>query len=237
MFERFSPEARGAVLRAGGEARGLGHGHIGTEHLLLGLIGATGTKSSEALIGAGAFLMPAREKVVEALASRSPRSTAGAGADLPYTDRAARALDRSGKLSLRLGSEQVRCEHILLSLLDVEGTAGQVLRGLGVDPQAVRHAVTSSAHRPALAETEVAAAPETAEALETAPQPMTAGGSGEAAESDTRRHRAPVCPGCGSALASSLGRLTTRLAGGSPADAVDVYYCTACGTAIGVQPG
>src|SRR5579875_3335946 len=110
MLDRFSPDARDAVTRATEEARGLGHGHVGTEHLLLGLIGATGTTSSEALVNAGAFLLPAREKVVEALSNRAPRPAAPSDGALPYTDRAARVLDRSGKLALRMGSEQVRCE-------------------------------------------------------------------------------------------------------------------------------
>lgn len=213
MFERFSPEARAAVSRAADEARGLGHGHIGTEHLLLGLIGATGTTASEALVGAGAFLLPAREKVIEALSARSPRSAAGAaGGDLPYTDRAARALDRSGKLSLRMGREQVRCEHILLSVLDVEGTAGQVLRGLGVEPDVVRNMVTSvlsGSHRPTA--------------------------SVHPAEQPHSRGHEPTCGTCGSPLAASLARATMRIAGGSSPDQVYVYYCGACGTAIGAH--
>jgi hypothetical protein len=212
MFERFSPEARDAVSRAGDEARALGHGHIGTEHLLLGLIGATGTASSEALISAGAFLLPAREKVIEALAGRSARSSAGTGADLPYTDRAARALDRSGKLALRMGSEQVRCEHILLSLLDVEGTAGQVLRGLGADPEVVRNLVLS-------------------------PPPTSAAPAGAPAGAEGRHRRRPdpICASCGSGLRTSLGRATIAIAGGQPADQADVYFCTVCGTAVGAR--
>lgn len=212
MFERFSPEARDAVSRAGDEARGLGHGHIGTEHLLLGLIGATGTTSAQALIGAGAFLLPAREKVIEALAARSPRSSAGTGADLPYTDRAARALDRSGKLALRMGSEQVRCEHILLSVLDVEGTAGQVLRGLGVDPEVVRSLILSG--RPA---SPAPAEPPAATKESHGPRP------------------GPICASCGSTLATSLGRAAITIAGDPPAHRVDIYYCTVCGTAVGAR--
>ena len=37
MFERFTREARRAVERAGEEANALGHGFVGTEHLLLAL--------------------------------------------------------------------------------------------------------------------------------------------------------------------------------------------------------
>jgi ATP-dependent Clp protease ATP-binding subunit ClpA len=38
MFERFTERARNVVVHAQGEARDLGHGYIGTEHLLLGLL-------------------------------------------------------------------------------------------------------------------------------------------------------------------------------------------------------
>ena len=38
MFERFTDTAREVVVEAQGEARALGHGRIGTEHLLLGAL-------------------------------------------------------------------------------------------------------------------------------------------------------------------------------------------------------
>ncbi|MGR6963022.1 Clp protease N-terminal domain-containing protein [Geodermatophilus sp. URMC 61] len=38
MFERFTSDAREVVVLAQEEARALRHGHIGTEHLLLGLL-------------------------------------------------------------------------------------------------------------------------------------------------------------------------------------------------------
>ena len=37
MFERFSDQARQVVVLSQEEARALGHGVIGTEHILLGL--------------------------------------------------------------------------------------------------------------------------------------------------------------------------------------------------------
>jgi ATP-dependent Clp protease ATP-binding subunit ClpA len=42
MFERFTNRARNAVVKAQEEARGLHHRHIGTEHLLLGILDAEG---------------------------------------------------------------------------------------------------------------------------------------------------------------------------------------------------
>ena len=38
MFERFTERARQVVVFAQDETRGLGHNHIGTEHLLVGLL-------------------------------------------------------------------------------------------------------------------------------------------------------------------------------------------------------
>ncbi|MFJ5234316.1 Clp protease N-terminal domain-containing protein [Kitasatospora sp. NPDC088391] len=38
MFERFAEAARRAVTDAAAEARRMGHGHLGTEHLLLGVL-------------------------------------------------------------------------------------------------------------------------------------------------------------------------------------------------------
>ena len=49
MFERFTDAAREAVAQAQVEARGLGHRHIGTEHLLLGLLADSESDSARGL--------------------------------------------------------------------------------------------------------------------------------------------------------------------------------------------
>jgi ATP-dependent Clp protease ATP-binding subunit ClpA len=46
MFERFTQEARDAVVRAQQEARQMHHGFIGTEHLLLGLVAGSTTTAA-----------------------------------------------------------------------------------------------------------------------------------------------------------------------------------------------
>jgi ATP-dependent Clp protease ATP-binding subunit ClpA len=211
MFERFDQEARNAVSTAHDEAYRLGHPHVGTEHLLLGLAAQTGTAASDALISAGASLVSIREKVVEALASRTTNPPSRVAEDLPFTDRASRSLDRAGKMSLRMGSEHVHCEHILLSVLAVEGTAGQVLRGLWVDPEAVRRALDSSKIAPSGEDSVTSAVPARV------------------------RRPDPRCGTCGALLASSLDRMTLPVGSAQPVAQVSVIYCTACGTAIGVD--
>lgn len=215
MLDRFGEDARQVVMQARSEASGLLHDHVGTEHLLLGLMGGEGTPASEALAAAGASVTSVRQKVIEALASRTTRRPPGADRDLPFTDRASRALDRAGRLSLRTGSDEVRAEHILLSLLTVEGTAGQVLRGLGVDPDAVKEALVS----PGEASSEEAAPP------------------GGPEQSPRRAAATPLCASCGASLATSLERASIAIGSARSGDHVDVYYCRACGSAIGAAPG
>ncbi len=73
MFERFTPEARAVVELAEAEARTMHHGYIGTEHLLLGLLGgehgiAAGTLQHAGL-SAGAVRLEVRRLVADPLAS------------------------------------------------------------------------------------------------------------------------------------------------------------------------
>ncbi len=142
MLEGFSSSSLRIVSLAEHEARRLGHGHVGTEHLLLGLLAAGEGVGARALVASGASLEGGRQKVADAV----PAEERGVGAgELPLTDRARRVLERASRLSLRQHDQKVDSEHVLLSLLDVEGTAGQVLRGLGIDLAGLRAIVDSMA--------------------------------------------------------------------------------------------
>src|SRR3954464_2171918 len=92
MYEGFSDRARRVVTAAQEEARQLGHGHVGTEHLLLAVLVDGSTAASRALVARGATADGARRKVMEAV----PAHGSGAALDhLPLTARAQRALDRA----------------------------------------------------------------------------------------------------------------------------------------------
>ncbi|HEV3401106.1 MAG TPA: Clp protease N-terminal domain-containing protein [Acidimicrobiales bacterium] len=72
MFKRFTSGAREVVKRAQAEARDLGHGWIGTEHLLLGLLGEGEGIAARALRAAGITARVVRdeiERLVEPLIS------------------------------------------------------------------------------------------------------------------------------------------------------------------------
>lgn len=66
MFERFTEDARSLVVEAQAEARALGHGWIGTEHLLLAAL-QPGSSVLPALRGVGLTHDAVRDRVVRDL--------------------------------------------------------------------------------------------------------------------------------------------------------------------------
>lgn len=219
MIERYSLAARRAVDLAGVEARRLGHPHVGTEHLLLGLLAEGHNPAARLLYAAGAPLSACREKVSEALARRDLPAPARGEADLELTDRAARAMDRAGKLSLRMKSEEVRTAHLMVSVLDVEGTAGQVLRGLNVDLVALREDLAGAT----ASESEDDVGSGDSATVEASPEAV--GG----AVTDFVGPE-PVCSTCGKPLRVTLSN--TVLTSDSGAE-FEVVYCASCGAALG----
>lgn len=78
-----------------------------------------------------------------AVARELPAASAGQATRMGVT--AANALELATVEALTLGHNYVGCEHLLLGLVtEPDGTAGQVLRGLGAEPRQVRQAVTAA---------------------------------------------------------------------------------------------
>jgi ATP-dependent Clp protease ATP-binding subunit ClpA len=67
MFERFTDQARAAVVQAQHEARSLRHGWIGTEHLLLAVLADESSEVSRALASLGLDAARFREHLVAEL--------------------------------------------------------------------------------------------------------------------------------------------------------------------------
>jgi hypothetical protein len=137
VFERFSDRARRVVVAAQEETRALGHGEIGSQHLLLGVL-AVGGIASDAVVPLGVSLGEARRE-----ASRHGDAPAAVpGASIPFDDEAkqamADALDEAG----RLGRNSVTAEHLLLALCaQPESAAVRVLEAMDVSSRDVRQAV------------------------------------------------------------------------------------------------
>lgn len=205
MLDRFSTAARRVVALAEDEAQRLGHAHVGTEHLLLGILAEGESSAARALAASGATLEGCRDKIAEAVPVEHGRRSTG---ELPYTDRARRALERAGRLSLRNRDDHVDVDQVLLSLLDVEGTAGQALRALGADLVGLRVALGSQID---------------VERSRPARDDGDADGNG-----------VPRCPACGSSLDAALAhRVVISRGEARQARQFVVAYCSACGSAVG----
>jgi Clp amino terminal domain, pathogenicity island component len=136
MFERFSDRARRALVLAEDEARMLQHDHIGTEHILLGLLQEGDGAAAQVLESLGISLETVREKLVETV-SRGP--TQAPALNMRYTPRAKKVLELSLREALQLGHHRVGTGHLLLGLLrEAEGVAALVLVSLGADHSRVR---------------------------------------------------------------------------------------------------
>jgi ATP-dependent Clp protease ATP-binding subunit ClpA len=75
MFERFTKPARDVVVGAQQEARGLRHGYIGTEHLLLGILREGSGAGARALQRLGIDLNTIRSEVIREVGEGPPGGT------------------------------------------------------------------------------------------------------------------------------------------------------------------
>ncbi len=124
MFERFTDRARRVVVAAQEESRLLGHAHIGSEHLLLGLLRVGDGTAAQFLEHAGVTVEAARAHVA---GLSGPGENAPAG-HIPFTQRAKKILELSLREALGQQRSYIGTEHILLALTrDPDGTGAQVL--------------------------------------------------------------------------------------------------------------
>jgi dihydroneopterin aldolase len=138
LFERFTKRARDVVVLAQEEARHFNHNYIGTEHLLLGLLREDEGVAARALERLNVTLRGAREQ----LESIVGYGEEGTGAQAPFTPRSKKVLELALREAKRLGHNYIGTEHILLGLVrENEGVASQMLSGMGVEADEVRHEV------------------------------------------------------------------------------------------------
>ncbi|MEB3203979.1 MAG: ATP-dependent Clp protease ATP-binding subunit [Candidatus Sericytochromatia bacterium] len=135
MFERFTEKAIKVIMLAQEEARRLGHNFVGTEQILLGLIGEGTGVAAKTLKSMGVSLKDARIEVEKIIG----RGSGFVAVEIPFTPRAKRVLELSWDEARQLGHNYIGTEHLLLGLIrEGEGVAVRVLENLGVDLSRVR---------------------------------------------------------------------------------------------------
>jgi hypothetical protein len=137
-YERFTDQAKQAVVLAREEAMRLGHSYIGTEHMLLGLICEGECIGAKALKSLGVSLDAVRQQVEEII-GQGQQAPSG---DIPWTPQAWRVLELSLREAQRVRRNYVGTGDILLGLIaEGEGVAAQVLVRLGADLGRARQSV------------------------------------------------------------------------------------------------
>ena len=145
MFERFTDQSHRAVVLAQEEARRLNHDHVGTEHLLAGLLREERGTAAQVLGSSGVTLDAVRGQIA-ALAGPGQEPPRG---HIAFTARAKKGFELALREATRLG-QQIGTGHLLLGLTgQADCMAAQVLGALGVDVSVFRaRVIAQTASRP-----------------------------------------------------------------------------------------
>jgi ATP-dependent Clp protease ATP-binding subunit ClpC len=152
MFERFTAVARRVVVLSQEEARELHHNYIGTEHILLGLLGERDSTAFRVLEKFGLTQDNARADVRRIVGEGQQDPKSG---HIPFTPRAKKVLELGLREALALHHNYIGTEHILLGLIkEGDGVGPQIMREHAKDLLAIRLAVLDEVPAGTGAETE-----------------------------------------------------------------------------------
>ena len=142
LNSNFTEKARMAISLAHDAACRMGHGYIGSEHLLLGLIEEGSGVAAKELEKAG---------VTKELVENQIKASIGVGmpldinSELALTPRTKRILEMSALEAQRLQHGYIGTEHILIAIIrDGGGVGARILRNLNVNNSAFYDSLVSS---------------------------------------------------------------------------------------------
>jgi ATP-dependent Clp protease ATP-binding subunit ClpC len=141
MFERYTEDARDVLSHARQEAQKFHHDHIGTEHILLGLIEVKTGVAAEILSHRNINLRAAKAEV-QKLVTLGNSEDDDTFVALPRTTHAHELIDDAVEEARSLKHNYIGTEHLLLALLHKkDGRGAQILGNLGLKPDDVRQDV------------------------------------------------------------------------------------------------
>lgn len=136
--QKFTPRAENVLRLAQETALELGHGYVGCEHILLGLLREDGGAACRALGEAGVTEEQLREQLVRTVGHGLSGSLPSQG----LTPRARSAVEMAAAEAMRFASPRIGTEHLLLGLLrDGGNMAVRLLAAAGADPKRLYAAV------------------------------------------------------------------------------------------------
>jgi len=138
MFEKFTEGAIKVIMLSQEEARRMGHNFVGTEQLLLGVIGQRHGIGARSLKKIKITLKKARKEIELYIG----RGTGFVASEIPFTPRAKRVLEMAVHEGKDLGQNFVGTEHILLALIgESDGVAMRTLDKLRVNIPQLRNLI------------------------------------------------------------------------------------------------
>nr|YP_010208322.1 Clp protease ATP binding subunit [Pseudo-nitzschia multistriata]UBA15335.1 Clp protease ATP binding subunit [Pseudo-nitzschia multistriata] len=138
MFEKFTEGAIKVIMLSQEEARRMGHNFVGTEQLLLGVIGQRHGIGARALKKIKVTLKKTRKEIELYIG----RGTGFVASEIPFTPRAKRVLEMAVHEGKDLGQNFVGTEHILLALIaEPDGVARRTLDKMRVNLPSLRNLV------------------------------------------------------------------------------------------------
>lgn len=139
MFERYTEKSIKVIMLAQEEARRLSHNYVGSEMLLLGLVGEGTGIAAKVLKDIKVDLTSARREVEKFIG----RGLGPVSVDAPLTPGMQRVLELAWDEARQLGHNYIGTEHLLLGLIR-EGVGAHVLNNLGVDLTKIRSRVLNA---------------------------------------------------------------------------------------------
>ena len=141
MFEHFNEKAIKSVVLAQEEARKTGHNLVGSEHILLGLIGEGSSVAAKTLANQG-FTVEQTRNLIETTVGK------GAGyspANIPFTPKVKSIFEQAFAEARQLSNNFIGTEHILLAIAKLPDTlAARMLTDQGVDLKQLRTEILKS---------------------------------------------------------------------------------------------
>lgn len=140
MQGRFTQSAIKVLKLAQYEAKHLKHAHVGTEHILLGLLHEGTNVAAKALSSIGIDLYTVRQRVHELVEKEDFDDLETE--EIGYSPEAKTIMEYAVEQAQALGHDYIGTEHILLGIIyDTESIACEILISLGADLDIIHDAI------------------------------------------------------------------------------------------------
>lgn len=140
MQGRFTQSAIKVLKLAQYEAKHLKHAHVGTEHILLGLLHEGTNVATKALSSIGIDLYTVRQRVHELVEKEDFDDLETE--EIGYSPEAKTIMEYAVEQAQALGHDYIGTEHILLGIIyDTESIACEILVSLGADLDIIHDAI------------------------------------------------------------------------------------------------